>query len=78
MTRADLEFGTIPRLVRASAARFPELEGLVDGDLRLTFPELAGRIEETTRAIVESNVLHDAGDRYELSGPLPPTLVPVS
>lgn len=35
-------------------------------------------IEETTRAIVESNVLHDAGDRYELSGPLPPTLVPVS
>ena len=35
-------------------------------------------IEETTRAIVESNVLHDAGDRYELAGPLPPTLVPVS
>ncbi len=35
-------------------------------------------IEETTRAIVESNVLHDAGDRYELNGPLPPTLVPAS
>ena len=35
-------------------------------------------IEETTRAIVESNMLHDAGDRYELAGPLPPTLVPAS
>ena len=35
-------------------------------------------IEETTRAIVESNLFHDAGDRYELVGPLPSTLVPVS
>ena len=35
-------------------------------------------IEETTRAIIESNVLHDAGDRYELAGPAPPSLVPVT
>ena len=46
MTRAALEFRTIPALVRASAERFPDLDGLVDGDLRLTFPELAARIED--------------------------------
>jgi class 3 adenylate cyclase/predicted ATPase len=35
-------------------------------------------IEETTRAIVDSDVLHDAGAGYELRGPLPPNLVPVT
>ena len=56
MTRADLEFGTIPALVRASAERFPDLEGLVDGDVRLTFPELAARIEETSRAFIAAGL----------------------
>jgi predicted ATPase len=35
-------------------------------------------IEETTREIVESNLLQDAGDHFELNGPLPATLVPMS
>ncbi len=35
-------------------------------------------IEETTRAIVDSHVFHDAGSRYELKEPLPATLVPVT
>ena len=30
-------------------------------------------IEELTKAVLESDLLHDAGDRYELSGPLPPS-----
>ena len=35
-------------------------------------------IEETTRAIIESGALKDRGDRYELVGPLPSGLVPMT
>ncbi|HLM16549.1 MAG TPA: AMP-binding protein, partial [Acidimicrobiia bacterium] len=67
MTRADLEFGTIPALVRASAERFPDLDGLVDGDLRLTFPELAAGIEKTSRAFIAAGL--QPGDRVGLWAP---------
>ena len=67
MTRADLEFGTIPALVRASAERFPDLEGLVDGELRMTFPELAARIEETARAFMAAGL--QPGDRVGVWAP---------
>ena len=33
VTRADLEFGTIPRLVRAERPALPGLDGLVDGEV---------------------------------------------
>src|SRR3954451_17518087 len=67
MTRADLEFRTLPALVRASAERFPELDGLVDGDLRLTFPELAARIEEWSRAFIAAGL--EPGDRVAIWAP---------
>ena len=67
MTRADLEFGTIPRLVRASAERFPELDGLVDGELRLSFPELAARIEDAARAFMAAGL--QPGDRVGVWAP---------
>ncbi len=67
MTRADLEFGTIPALVHASAERFPDLEGLVDGDVRLSFPELAARIEETSRAFMAVGL--QPGDRVGVWAP---------
>src|SRR3954471_3533679 len=67
MTRADLEFGTIPALVRASAERFPDLDGLVEGDVRLAFPELAARIEETARAFMASGL--QPGDRVGIWAP---------
>jgi class 3 adenylate cyclase len=35
-------------------------------------------IEELTKAVVESGVLVDAGDRYTLAGPLPPLAIPTS
>jgi Tn3 transposase DDE domain-containing protein len=35
-------------------------------------------IEELTKAVVESGVLADAGDRYTLAGPLPPLAIPTS
>jgi predicted ATPase len=33
-------------------------------------------IEELTKTVLESGLLEDAGDRYELTGPLPPLAIP--
>jgi predicted ATPase len=35
-------------------------------------------IEELTKTVLESDLLADAGDRYELSGPLPPLAIPTT
>ena len=59
--RADHEWVSIPNLVQLSAERFPELEALVDGDVRLTFPQLAAAVREATAAVATLGL--DAGDR---------------
>ena len=33
-------------------------------------------IEELTKTVLESGLLREAGDRYELTGPLPPLAIP--
>jgi acyl-CoA synthetase (AMP-forming)/AMP-acid ligase II len=58
---------TIPALVRAAAERFGTLEGMVDGDVRLTFRELADEIERVARALVASDVA--PGDRVAIWAP---------
>lgn len=35
-------------------------------------------LEEVTKAVIESDVLTDEGDRYALSGPLPPLAIPAT
>jgi class 3 adenylate cyclase/predicted ATPase len=35
-------------------------------------------VEELTKMVLESGLLTDAGDRYELSGPLPPLAIPAT
>jgi predicted ATPase/class 3 adenylate cyclase len=35
-------------------------------------------VEELTKTVLESRLLTDAGDRYELSGPLPPLAIPTT
>jgi predicted ATPase len=35
-------------------------------------------VEELTKTVLESDLLRDAGDRYELSGPLPPLAIPAT
>jgi predicted ATPase len=35
-------------------------------------------VEELTKTVLESGLLRDAGDRYELSGPLPPLAIPTT
>ena len=54
--RADENWGTIGRLILASGDRFPDVEALVDGELRLTFPELRGRIIDSARAHIAAGV----------------------
>ncbi len=54
--RADLRWGTVPRLLADVAARLPDEEALVDGERRWTFAELAADVAATTRAFMASGV----------------------
>ena len=65
--RGDLEWGTVPRLVRSAAERFSDLEAVVDDRVRLTFAELADRAERATRAFIRSGA--EAGDRVAIWAP---------
>ncbi|HEX6312600.1 MAG TPA: FadD3 family acyl-CoA ligase [Acidimicrobiia bacterium] len=67
--RGDLEWGTIPRLVRSSASRFPTREAIVDvdADLTLTFPELAAAAHEAARAFLAHGI--EPGDRVAVWAP---------
>ena len=64
---APLEWETIPALVRWAADRFAATEAVVDGDLRLTYAELGGRVERAARAFVAAGV--EPGDRVALWAP---------
>ena len=47
---------TVPLLLRSAAADSPDVEAVVDGNLRLTYAELAARAEEFARALVAAGV----------------------
>jgi acyl-CoA synthetase (AMP-forming)/AMP-acid ligase II len=71
--RGDLQWGTIPGLVEDAAARFGELEAVVDfhgprgTTTRLTFDQLADEVAAATRAIVANGI--DRGDRVAIWAP---------
>ncbi len=65
--RGDLRWGTIPGLVADAAERFGENEALVDGDVRLTFSDLAERALEVTRAAIAIGT--QPGDRVGIWAP---------
>ncbi|MBU6330574.1 MAG: FadD3 family acyl-CoA ligase [Acidobacteria bacterium] len=65
--RADQQWGTIGGLVMASAERFPDVEALVDGDLRLTFPQLRDAVVDAARAHIAAGV--GPGDRVAIWAP---------
>ena len=50
--RGDLRWGSVPSLVADAAARFGDAEAVVDGDVRLSFTELADRALVVTRAAI--------------------------
>ena len=65
--RADLIWGTVPRLVDDAALRHGNTEALVDGDVRLTYAQLAQEVDRYARAFVAAGV--GGGDRVALWAP---------
>jgi HIP---CoA ligase len=65
--RADLIWGTVPRLVEDAALRHGSAEALVDGALRLTYAQLAEEVDRYARAFLAAGVA--AGDRVAVWGP---------
>lgn len=65
--RADEQWGTIGRLVLAAGDRFPAIEALVDGDVRLTFPQLRDAVVDAARAHIAAGV--QQGDRVAIWAP---------
>ncbi|HEX4125954.1 MAG TPA: FadD3 family acyl-CoA ligase [Acidimicrobiales bacterium] len=65
--RADLIWGTVPRLVDDAALRHGGSEALVDGALRLTYAQLAEEVDRYARGFVAAGV--GAGDRAAMWAP---------
>ncbi len=65
--RADLTWGTIPRLVADGATRFGEAEALVDGETRLSFAALAEAVDRYARGCVADGVV--PGERVAMWAP---------
>ncbi len=58
---------TIPDVVTRAAERFGAAEAFVDGDVRLSFVELATEVERAARAFIASGI--QAGDRVAVWAP---------
>jgi acyl-CoA synthetase (AMP-forming)/AMP-acid ligase II len=65
--RADLTWGTIPRLVDDGAIRHAGTEALVDGAVRLTYAELAAEVDRYARGFVAVGVA--PGERVAIWAP---------
>ncbi len=61
------EWQTIPRMVLSTADRFGDAEAVVDGPLRLTFAELAGRVRVAAGAFASAGL--EKGDRAAIWAP---------
>ncbi|MFF4952707.1 FadD3 family acyl-CoA ligase [Streptomyces chattanoogensis] len=65
--RADLEYGSIPRLVRAAAERYGPQEAVVEGRTRISYAELGERVARAAAACIASGVA--PGDRVAVWAP---------
>ena len=65
--RGDLDWGTIPNLARSAAARFGAEEAVVDGDVRLSFSDLAAAADQAGRAFLAAGI--ERGDRVAIWSP---------
>ena len=65
--RADLLFGTIPRLLAIQAERYPDKEAVVDGEVRLSTRQLHDAAKEFSKALLASGL--EPGDRVALWAP---------
>ncbi|MER5255046.1 FadD3 family acyl-CoA ligase [Streptomyces sp. NPDC002855] len=65
--RGDLEWGSIPGLVRAAAERYGDREAVVDGRTRISYGELGRRVERAAAACMANGV--NSGDRVAVWAP---------
>lgn len=65
--RGDLEWGSIPGLVRSAAERYGEREAVVEGRTRVSYAELGERVERAAAACMASGV--EPGDRVAVWAP---------
>ncbi|MFD9380528.1 FadD3 family acyl-CoA ligase [Streptomyces sp. NPDC059999] len=65
--RGDLRWGSIPRLVRAAAARHADHEAVVDGRVRVSYAQLGERVERAAAACIAAGV--EPGDRVAVWAP---------
>jgi acyl-CoA synthetase (AMP-forming)/AMP-acid ligase II len=65
--RGDLEWTSGPGLVRSAVERFGDREGIVDGDVRLTFAQLADAGRQAAEALVATGI--EPGDRVSIWAP---------
>ncbi|MCA6096007.1 AMP-binding protein [Streptomyces sp. SCA3-4] len=65
--RGDLEFGSIPALVRTAAERYAEREAVVDGRVRITYRQLGEQVERAAAACLATGV--EPGDRVAVWAP---------
>ncbi|MFJ9431772.1 FadD3 family acyl-CoA ligase [Streptomyces sp. NPDC101490] len=65
--RGDLEWGTIPGLVRAAAERYGTREAVVDGRARVSYAELGERVERAAAACLATGIR--TGDRVAVWAP---------
>ncbi|HET6951658.1 MAG TPA: FadD3 family acyl-CoA ligase [Acidimicrobiales bacterium] len=63
----ETEASTIPAVVERAAARWGDREGLVDGERRLSFGDLAAAADRAARAYVAAGI--EPGDRVALWAP---------
>ena len=65
--RGDLEWGSIPGLVRAAARGTADREAVVEGRTRISYAELGDRVERAAAACIASGV--EPGDRVAVWAP---------
>ncbi|MFG2139452.1 FadD3 family acyl-CoA ligase [Streptomyces sp. NPDC048650] len=65
--RADLEYGSLARLVRTAAERYGPQEAVVEGRNRISYAELGERVERAAAACIAAGVA--PGDRVAVWAP---------
>ncbi|MBT2364939.1 FadD3 family acyl-CoA ligase [Streptomyces sp. ISL-10] len=65
--QGDVEWGTVPELVRAAAERYGQREAVVEGRSRIPYAELGERVERAAAACMAAGVVK--GDRVAIWAP---------
>ncbi|MFF1480204.1 FadD3 family acyl-CoA ligase [Streptomyces sp. NPDC058301] len=65
--RGDLEWGSVPSLVRDAAERYGQREAVVEGRTRVSYAELGERVERAAAACMAAGV--ESGDRVAVWAP---------